>query len=54
MLEFRILGPVTMIRDGRPVDVRFVNLQSGTLHTHEVARVYTSPVQFLECAEYFL
>ena len=34
---------------GRPVDVRFVNLQTGTQHSHEVARVYTSPVQFLEC-----
>jgi hypothetical protein len=34
---------------GKPLDIRFVNLQTGTQHSHEVARVYTSPVQFLEC-----
>jgi hypothetical protein len=32
-----------------PVEVRFVNMQTGLMHTHEVARVYTSPVQYLEC-----
>jgi hypothetical protein len=34
---------------GRPLDVRFVNMQSGAQHTHEVARVYNSPVRLLEC-----
>ena len=34
---------------GRSLDVRFINLQTGAQHSHEVARVYNSPVQFLEC-----
>lgn len=33
---------------GTPLDVRFVNLQTGLQHSHEVARVYTSPMQFFE------
>lgn len=38
----------------RPLEVNFVNLQTGSLHEHEVARVYTNPVQFLECGLSFV
>lgn len=31
-----------------PLNVRFINLQTNDMHTHEVARVYTSPVQLME------
>jgi hypothetical protein len=42
-------GHSTNSADGTSLDVRFVNVQTGLMHTHEVARVYTSPVQFMEC-----
>jgi hypothetical protein len=44
----------TMPDDGQPLEVRFVNLQTGTLHEHEVARVFTNPVQFIECGLSFV
>lgn len=37
-----------------PLDLRFVNLQTGLEHSHEVARVYTSPMQFFECGFSFV
>jgi hypothetical protein len=40
----------TSVNDGStPVNVRFVNVGTGIEHQHEVARMHTSPVNYLDC-----
>jgi hypothetical protein len=34
--------------DGTPIQMQFVNLSTSEQHMHEVARVYTSPLQYME------
>jgi hypothetical protein len=34
--------------DGKPVTMQFVNVSTSQTHDHEVARLYNSPVRFLE------
>lgn len=40
--------PVTGEEGGTPVSVRFINMDTGDIHEHEVARAYNSPVRFME------
>jgi hypothetical protein len=34
--------------DGRSLEMRFVDMQTGQQHSHEVARVYNDPVRFMD------
>ena len=34
--------------DGKPLDVRFINVSTQSIHEHTVAQVYTSPLRMLE------
>jgi len=34
--------------DGKPLEVKFINVSTQAIHEHTVAQVYTSPLRILE------
>ena len=41
-------APATSDPDGKPLNVRFINASTQSIHEHKVAQVYTSPLKMLE------
>ncbi len=41
-------APATSDPDGKPLNVRFINASTQSIHEHKVAQVYTSPLRILE------
>jgi hypothetical protein len=40
--------PKTSDEDGRPLEMRFINVTSNVVHAHKVAEIHTSPLRLLD------